>query len=349
MRKSYMRALFHLLRQGKLHKRAPGMILQALSAHIRPGLAGPITPPILATMEVTRLCNLKCPFCESHEGTSPGADLQMMLCFINEIAAAGVKGLGFTGGEPLLYKPLDLLARSASKAGLLTHLNTNGTLLDRDRAARLFETGLSSINVSLDGTDAPTHDRLRGTGSFAQTLAGIEALVDARELLNADTRLMVVMTIGNGNAHQAQDLPAFCSELGVDGCSFLPLSMFSVPGVRKLSSAGAEAAAKLSSRAGEKTIDSSKGYLKGMAGFFKGALMPSRCSALHSSVLVSCDGRIYPCVPSSLKGTGRVPYAPGELMQLLMSGKLSSCIDFRLCAACWWNCHRELDLVLGVI
>ena len=109
------------------------------------------------------------------------------------------------------------------------------------------------------------------------------------------------------------------------------------------------AAAALLALRNEPMVDNSKRYLKGMIRYFEGARMPGRCSALHSSILVSSERKLYPCVPSNLRGSGGAPYRPGGLMESFHSGILKRCLDDALCRECWWNCHRELDLALGVI
>lgn len=338
MRRSYRDTLNRVLKK-------KGLLRKLLAAHIRPGLIEPPASPVLATLQVTRRCNLSCTICESrHEGNGE-QDIAWMKEAVKELARAGVLGLGFTGGEPLLVKDFDSLARAAAGAGLITHLNTNGTLVTRERAQRLLDTGLHSINVSLDGADALVHDRVRGKGSFEKARKGAAHLIGEKRR----TRIQLVMTLGEHNAHQAGNLVNLARTLGADGCSFLPLMHQARPEQRPLSEAAAAAASALAAGAGDPLIDNSVRYLKAMARYFKGTLMPTRCSALHTSLLVSPDRKLYPCVPSAVRTDRGIEARPGALMQTFRSGALAACIDERLCQGCWWNCHRELDLALGVL
>jgi hypothetical protein len=86
-----------------------------------------------------------------------------------------------------------------------------------------------------------------------------------------------------------------------------------------------------------------------MVRYFRGAPQTRRCSALHTSILVTPEQKLYPCVPASMRGWGGLHGDPEDLMDRFRSGRLAGCIDEALCSACWWNCHRELDLALGVI
>jgi len=59
------------------------------------------------------------------------------------------------------------------------HLQTNATLL-ASLADRLVELGVEFVTVSLDGPPE-VHDYIRGLeGAFAQSAAGLQALVAAR-------------------------------------------------------------------------------------------------------------------------------------------------------------------------
>jgi MoaA/NifB/PqqE/SkfB family radical SAM enzyme len=327
----------------------PGLLLKALSAHIRPGLIAPPASPILATLEMTRKCNLSCSDCATHDSGSSPSRAGELDEVIREIAAAGVLGVGFTGGEPLLLPHLEEVAQKAAGAGLITHLNTNATLIDAARARQIMESGFFSINISLDGMRASTHDALREEGSHQAALAGASHLVRVRERIGAGTRLRFVMRLAETNAIEALSLIDLAREVGVDGCSYLPLMNQNRPDLRRPSPGAAAAALELAKRRNGMPIDNSLRYLRGMARFFQGAAMPGRCSALHTSLLVSHDLKLYPCVPTSASGRGGVPFESGALMRTFRSGALRRSIDASICAGCWWNCHRELDLALGVI
>ncbi|MBU0754278.1 MAG: radical SAM protein [Planctomycetes bacterium] len=349
MRRAYKSAFNQWSNDSTRRRGILGLLLKALYAHVRPGLIPPFTSPILATIELTRRCNLHCRDCVSHHPENPNDDESSWKQIIRELAAAEVVALGFTGGEPLLLPYFERLASLAARSGLVTHLNTNGTLITTDRAKSLLNTGLHSINLSLDGSDALTHDPLRNAGSFDQALRGAEQLVRARERSGTETRLLFVMRLCSENAHQATNLLDLCREVGFDGCSYMPLMIPPVKGNRSPQPQAARAAKALLDRRSDPRIDNSARYLKGMARYFLGGAMPLRCSALHSSILVSAEQTIYPCVPAVLYRQGGISWKPGAMFETFSSPLLRRCIDDSLCAGCWWNCHRELDLALGVI
>ena len=345
MRRAFRQTLNRLLRTSG--PGLSGLALQALSAHVRPGLAPPFGGPILATLEITRRCNLNCPFCETHGG-SDAEDASWMGDFIREAADLGARGLGLTGGEPLLASHLTDRVREGVAAGLLVHLNTNGTLLDRSRAEALIDAGVSSVNLSMDGATEATHDRVRGPGNLTRALRGLEALVRARDQSGATLRILLTCVAGEANAHELIDLPRRARDLGADGATFLPRAAF-LETRPAPSPAAARAARELSRRAGRDGVDNSRRYLSGMVRYLEGEIMPGRCSAPRTSVLATPSGRLYPCVPAAMRGRGGVPFSPGRLRELYRAGLERNTLDETLCAHCWWNCHRELDLALGVL
>ncbi|MFH2000436.1 MAG: radical SAM protein [Planctomycetota bacterium] len=352
IRRAYKDTVRFLLQRENRPGTGRRLFMKALSAHIRPGLMRPIASPMLATVEVTRRCNLACRHCrfiESHAATEHGEYLSEL---VRSISEAGFVGIGFTGGEPLILDDFERTVRLAVERGLITHVNTNGTLITPSRALRLLESGLTSINISLDGAGTASHDFLRGKGSFAKALAGAEALVRARARLCSGTRILFVMRLCDTNASEVDALLSLADKTGVDGCSFLPLhDSVELNSVRAPAHDAARAALQLAECKGgmESMIDNSAKYLRGMARFFNSSPMPNRCSALHTSLYFSADHKLYPCVPSAMRSKNGIPFVPGELLNIFRSRSLSRCLDAQLCLGCWWNCHRELDIALGVL
>jgi radical SAM protein with 4Fe4S-binding SPASM domain len=117
--------------------------------------------------------------------------------------------MAFTGGEPLLRPDLFQLLAYAQALGFTNTLATNATLIDDALAQRLQRFGVVIAAVSLDGFDAATHDRLRGTpGAFEAALQGMRALRRAGILLHVNITAM------DENIDQLHDLVALVEEVG---------------------------------------------------------------------------------------------------------------------------------------
>ena len=150
---------------------------------------------------VTRRCNLKCVHCYSNSAdidypgeltTEEGKKL------IDDLAQFGSPVILFSGGEPLMRKDLLELAQYSTDKGMRAVISTNGTLINKEIAAKLKKIGLSYVGVSLDGLEK-THDRFRGKkGAFAAAIDGI------RNCREAGIKVGIRFTV---NKHNLADVP----------------------------------------------------------------------------------------------------------------------------------------------
>ncbi len=170
--------------------------------------------PRLIFWEVTKGCNLRCIHCRAtaSELASPN-DLPKTkaLSLIREVSQYANPILVLSGGEPLYRADLFELARSATDLGLRVALATNGTLVSKEIARKIVESGVRRVAISLDGADAATHDAFRGIpGAFAGALRGF------RNLKELGLPLQINMTIVRRNAHQLPAVLALAKSLGAD-------------------------------------------------------------------------------------------------------------------------------------
>jgi radical SAM protein with 4Fe4S-binding SPASM domain len=125
---------------------------------------------------VSQRCNLHCAHCyaDSADREYPNElTTEEGLGLIGQLAEFGVPTVLFSGGEPLMRPDLFELAEAARQAGLRTVLSTNGTLIDRETADRIKQTGFAYVGISFDGIGA-LHDKMRGKkGAFDEALEGI--------------------------------------------------------------------------------------------------------------------------------------------------------------------------------
>ncbi len=118
-------------------------------------------------LEVTKSCNLRCPWCFARggeDGEMPSFDrLRKDIDRITEVA--GDPLLQLSGGEPTLRDDLPELVKYAKKAGCsYTQINTNGIRLAGDEAyvKALAEAGLDIVFLQFDGVDDQVYQTLRG-------------------------------------------------------------------------------------------------------------------------------------------------------------------------------------------
>jgi pyrroloquinoline quinone biosynthesis protein E len=127
--------------------------------------------------ELTYRCPLHCPYCSNPPKWKSDVELtsEEWIKTIEEAAELGVLQIGFSGGEPLLRKDLELLIRSAREVGLYTNLITSGLGLSESRANRLSEAGLDNIQISFQATKSTLGDAIAGVASsHANKLQAVE-------------------------------------------------------------------------------------------------------------------------------------------------------------------------------
>jgi len=306
--------------------------------------------PLFATLAVTWRCNYRCTFCDLPDRAHGDPPLATLVERLELLERRGALAVGLTGGEPLLHPQLFEVVAAARRFGLLVHLNTNGSRLAAERVAPLLAAGLHSINVSLDGARAATHDALRGVpGSFEQIRATVAALLADRR--GASPRLGLVMAITASNWREVRPFARLATEWGVDAAGYLPHHDF-VAGEPELSAAritsadAGDLARELAAAAAENAVvDNSDGYLRGVAPFLAGATTPQECSAPRSHLALDPEGIGYPCVPLMTLRRAGVPAAELDA-DARRAPRPSPADREEVCRRCWWNCHRELDLTL---
>ncbi len=128
--------------------------------------------------ESTLRCNLRCAHCGSScEARSPlrELDTKEILATLDTIAEdfdTSRMFVSITGGEPLMRKDLFEVVAHMTRLGMRSCIVTNGVLLDARNAARLYDAGMRTVTVSIDGLEG-THEAVRGKGSYRAALAAL--------------------------------------------------------------------------------------------------------------------------------------------------------------------------------
>ncbi len=130
---------------------------------------------------------------------------------IDQIGAYAPTILVLSGGEPLWRADVFDLAERASSRNIRVALATNGTLITPGIAQRIKATGIQRVAISLDGSDAATHDSFRGhQGAFEGAVAGLKRLREVGVSTQINT------TISKRNIDQLPAVLELAKSLGVD-------------------------------------------------------------------------------------------------------------------------------------
>ncbi len=176
------------------------------------------TVPPLRTFYVylTSGCNCACRHCyfvpETGKADNSRNDILSLMTLRRAIEQAlplGLQALKLTGGEPTFHPRFTDFLNLQKEYGLPANLETNGMLVDRRLAELLRESGVECVAVSLDGSQAATHDAIRGvSGGFTRTCAGI------RNLVAAGYSPELIFTLQRSNVDELDGYIHLAEELG---------------------------------------------------------------------------------------------------------------------------------------
>jgi MoaA/NifB/PqqE/SkfB family radical SAM enzyme len=324
--------------------------LRWVGTALAPRAGRPLAGPALGTLLVTYRCDLRCTVCDLPARASARRRAGMselstdgFIGVLRDMKRIGTAGVGFTGGEPMLRRDLEPLLRHATRLGLHAHLNSDGFRV-AERAESLLQTGVRSINISLDGATAAMHDAARRrTGSFDTVLQAFGALRAARGRRRLP-HLTAVTVLSARNLHQAGDVVRTALAAGADRVGVIPVHDFG-HGEEEPDAAAVEAGLdELRALHARGLVDNSTGYLDLLPRAFRGEPSPLFCYAPYGSVVVDCYGDVFPCFPLMERDepVGRIP-----LVSLWRSVAYERARErLRGCTSCLWNCHTEMNLAL---
>lgn len=160
------------------------------------------TKPVNIVWDITYRCNLNCKYClfAKSKLRKPENELSLekIANFIKSIAKYK-PSFFLTGGEPLLRPDLEKIIQLIRSNKMRIGINTNATLLTRDRLLRLNEFGLNYMIISLDMNEWAT-DNFRGTGVYHKVLEMIKTI----KAMKLNIRLVINCVISESN-HQYLD------------------------------------------------------------------------------------------------------------------------------------------------
>lgn len=136
-------------------------------------------------ISLTDRCNFRCIYCMPEDGVCQLAhedilSLEEIERLVRVAAAQGIRSVRLTGGEPLVRKGVvDLVEAVTHTPGIQNvSMTTNGVLLPQ-MADDLKRAGLNRVNISLDTLDADQFHQVTRVGRLEDTLAGIDAALEA--------------------------------------------------------------------------------------------------------------------------------------------------------------------------
>ena len=177
--------------------------------------------PSHLTVDVTNICNLKCPLCPTGIG-APGRSkgkmpLDKFRRIIDEIGRYLISIDLFNWGEPLFNNEIYGMVAYAHKHHIVTSISTNFNYLPGNSAERLITSGLDILILSIDGASKETYEKYRVGGNFSRVIDNISALVNKKRQLGANNPYICwQFLVMKHNEHEVDKAKEMAAELGVD-------------------------------------------------------------------------------------------------------------------------------------
>lgn len=172
-------------------------------------MSNPLPIPETVNIHLWPRCNLRCHYCYGQFPERPRTlPLVAWSTIARSLAAAGVRRLSFSGGEPTLHPDMLGIARATREAGLMTSIVSNGARLSAELLAEM-----DVVALSIDAGDDAGNKRVGRVGpagrSYVEHIASAAARVRAA---GGGLKLNTVVTRLNLDA----DLTALCRRVRPD-------------------------------------------------------------------------------------------------------------------------------------
>jgi len=141
------------------------------------------TPTLLANIDITNRCNLRCPICFANANASgyvyelsyKQVVAMLRLLMENEPKPYAIQ---FSGGEPTIHPDFLKMVKAAKELGFAQiQVATNGLKLaeNADFAQQLVDAGMNTVYLQFDGIDERVYELARGRKLFEVKKKAIEA------------------------------------------------------------------------------------------------------------------------------------------------------------------------------
>ena len=135
-------------------------------------------------ISITDRCNLRCIYCMPEEGVCAMEHAQILnfeeiVRLVRIMTGLGIRHLRLTGGEPMARRNcLDLVKQLHEVPGVESISMTSNGILLLDKVHEAKESGVTSLNLSIDALDPDTYSRLTRGGDVRQALSAFHQALD---------------------------------------------------------------------------------------------------------------------------------------------------------------------------
>ncbi len=236
--------------------------------------------PVSLGIELTNICNLKCPECPSGSGTLTRDKGFMSAELFDKILRETSPFLCnvnlYFQGESMMHPQFFTFLEKIPH--LHSVLSTNGHFLSAGNSEKLVTSGLKELIISVDGSDQQSYSAYRKGGNLNKVKEGVLNVAGAKKKSNSKIRIEVQFLVNKTNEHQIQEMRQYARETDVS----LRLKSMQI----------------INEENAENWLPSLSGfrrYHKAGDKYEIKSSLPDRCARLWFNPVITWDGKVVPC------------------------------------------------------
>ncbi len=230
--------------------------------------------PIVFTIEPSSVCQLSCPECLCGQGKivrgSTFVDVVLFKKIIHQIKRKSSIVNLFFQGEPFLHPQIFDLIKVVHDSGLVSVISTNAQGITNEMVARIIDSKLDILIVSVDGDSQDAFEKYRKGGHFESLVITMKDLVTEKKFKKSSLSLVAQCLITKDTEPNLDKIKRWTKEIGF----------------------------KFKSKTIQIYSSKDESELLPSAKFNRYAQKRSQinyCRRLWTHMVVLCDGRIVPC------------------------------------------------------
>jgi len=164
--------------------------------------------PLGVDIGTTNLCNAQCIMCPHSKLKKMGTmDMKLYKKIIDNCYRLGIKMITLSFfGEPFLDKKIIEKIRYAKEKKMYVGFYSNASLLNKELAREVVESGLNGITISFDGYSKETYEKIRKNLKFEVVKKNILNLIEIRNRMKkANPKITLVLVELEENKEEIKD------------------------------------------------------------------------------------------------------------------------------------------------
>lgn len=163
---------------------------------------------------LTSRCNFNCPYCRHVGGED--ANIKEVINTINLFSLHNAENIRFSGGEPTLYKDLNLLVALSKTLGIKRIAVSSNGSAKKEVYEELIKSGVNDFSISLDACCAEDNKKMTGGRDV------FDIVSDNIKFISSEVYTTVGVVFTEDNINRFKDIVSYADSLGVHDIRIIP-------------------------------------------------------------------------------------------------------------------------------